>query len=92
MSDPTLPFPDPDQRVALWRAHLPSGVPVDRGLDLATLATRYPMSGGYIRNAALRAAFRAAERGCVIDTAVLVGAIEAEYRDGGRLEAIGVLE
>ena len=88
----TLPFPDADQRLALWRAHLPEGVPVDRAIDLAALATRYPMSGGYIRNATLRAAFRAAEQDRVIDTELLVGAIEAEYRDGGRLDAIGVLE
>ena len=88
----TLPFPDVEQRVALWRAHLPAGVPVDREIDLDALAGRYPMSGGYIRNAALRAAFRAAERGAVIDNALLVDAIEAEYRDGGRLDAMGVLE
>lgn len=88
----TLPFPDVDQRTALWRAHLPAGVPVDPAIDLVALATRYPMSGGYIRNAALRAAFRAADSGGVIDTTLLVGAIEAEYRDNGRLDAIGVLE
>jgi hypothetical protein len=88
----TLPFPDVDQRIALWRAHLPPGVPVARDIDLDALAAKYPMSGGYIRNAALRAAFRAAERGGAIDSALLVAAIEAEYRDGGRLDAIGVLE
>jgi hypothetical protein len=88
----TLPFPDAEQRAALWRAHLPASVPVDPAIDLAALAHRYPMSGGYIRNAALRAAFRAAEQAGRIDTAVLVGAVEAEYRDNGRLDAIGVLE
>src|SRR5512139_1075972 len=52
----TFPFPDEEQRERLWRAHLPAQLPIRGALDLAGIAQRYRLSGGYIRNCALRAA------------------------------------
>src|SRR5579862_1114133 len=57
----TFPFPDEEMREKLWAGHLPADVPRAGAFDLADLARRFRLSGGYIRNAALRAAFLAAE-------------------------------
>ena len=80
----TLPFPDVDARERLWRAHLPERLPVSGELDLRDLARRYEMSGGYIRNAALRAAFLAAQEQTQLSQFHLERAIRAEFRDGGK--------
>jgi len=80
----TLPFPDVDARERLWRAHLPERLPVSGELDLRDLARRYEMSGGYIRNAVLRAAFLAAQEQTQLSQFHLERAIRAEFRDGGK--------
>jgi SpoVK/Ycf46/Vps4 family AAA+-type ATPase len=54
-----FPFPDAAMRQRLWAAHIPARAPVAG--DFAELARRFPLSGGYIRNSALRAAFLAAQ-------------------------------
>jgi hypothetical protein len=87
-----FPFPDEDERLRLWRAHLPPALPVAGALDLDALARKYQMSGGYIRNAALRAAYLAAAEGSALSSAHLHHAIEAEYRDHGKLGRGGALE
>ncbi|HEU0035572.1 MAG TPA: ATP-binding protein [Kofleriaceae bacterium] len=88
----TFPFPDEDQRERLWRAHLPAEAPVRGQLDLGALARRYQLSGGYIRNCALRAAFLAAEQGSALSGDHLERAIQAEFREIGKLADSGVLE
>ena len=80
----TLPLPDADARERLWRAHLPERLPISGELDLRALARRYEMSGGYIRNAALRAAFLAAQEQTPLSQFHLERAIRAEFRDGGK--------
>jgi hypothetical protein len=88
----TFPFPDADARERLWRAHVPATAPIEGTLDLASLAERYELSGGYIRNAALRAAFLAAVDGSALRMEHFERAVQLEYRDackigdGGRLE------
>ena len=79
--------PDEAERAALWRAMLPAAAPVAPDLDLADLARRYAMSGGYIRNAAVRAAFLAADQGAVISAAHLDRAARLEYEAMGKLAA-----
>jgi ATPase family associated with various cellular activities (AAA) len=88
----TLPFPDADARERLWRAHLPERLPISGELDLRDLARRYEMSGGYIRNAALRAAFLAAQEQTPLSHFHLERAIRAEFRDGGKRAGAGSLE
>src|SRR5205823_4025800 len=56
-----FPFPDEELRAELWASHVPAELPVAGTLDFAALARRFPLSGGYIRNSALRAAFLAAQ-------------------------------
>ncbi|MBC7978741.1 MAG: ATP-binding protein [Myxococcales bacterium] len=88
----TFPFPDEEARLRLWRIHLPEQLPIAGTLDLPDLARRYKMSGGYIRNAALRAAFLAAEEEAPVSQDHLERAVRAEFREGGKLAESGFLE
>ena len=64
---------------------LPEAAPVVPNLDLTGLAHRFEMSGGYIRNAALRAAFLAADAGTPIGEAHLEHAARLEYEGMGKI-------
>ncbi|HEX4455060.1 MAG TPA: ATP-binding protein [Kofleriaceae bacterium] len=88
----TFPFPDEEMREQLWRALIPAQVPVQGTLDFATLAQRFRLSGGYIRNATLRAAFLAAEEGTSLTHEHLERAIRMEFREIGKLAESGTLE
>jgi hypothetical protein len=83
--DLTVPFrrPGPAQRLALWRAHLPAAQ-LAPGLDLAALAQAVDVTGGEIRNAALTAAYAAAEAGTRIDARLLRAALAQELAKAGR--------
>jgi SpoVK/Ycf46/Vps4 family AAA+-type ATPase len=78
-----IPRPGPAQRLALWRAHLPAGR-LDPRLDLGALALGFEVTGGEIRNAALSAAFAAAEAGTPIGAALLRDALGREFAKQGR--------
>jgi hypothetical protein len=80
-------LPDVAERAALWRALLPAAAPVEPNLDTSGLARRFQMSGGYIRNAALRAAFLAADEGVAISSAHLERAATLEYEGMGKIAA-----
>ncbi|HEX2574606.1 MAG TPA: ATP-binding protein [Polyangia bacterium] len=58
-----LEVPPPPLRERIWRRHLPPEVPLGEDVDLAQLAKRYDVSGGYIKNAVLLAVSRALARG-----------------------------
>jgi SpoVK/Ycf46/Vps4 family AAA+-type ATPase len=88
----TFPFPDEEMRDRMWRAHLPPEVPRTGELDFTELAHRFRLSGGYIRNAALRAAFLAAEEGVGLSQQHLERAIRLEFREVGKLSETGALE
>jgi hypothetical protein len=60
--------------------------------DLAEIARKYRLSGGYIRNAALRAAFLAAEEHSPLTQDHLERAIKAEFREIGKIAESGILE
>jgi hypothetical protein len=87
-----FPFPDEDMRVRLWTAHIPPEVPTRGDFDFADIARRFPMSGGYIRNSALRAAFLAAQEALPLSQEHLLRAIQLEYRELGKLSTGGRIE
>jgi hypothetical protein len=87
-----FPFPDEDLRAQLWEAHVMPGVPTAGKLDYAALARRFPLSGGYIRNSALRAAFLAAQERVAMTQSHLERAVLLEYRDMGKLAQDGRME
>jgi hypothetical protein len=80
-----FPMPDVAERIHLWQAMMPATVPVSGKLDYASLATRYEMSGGYIRNAVLRAAFFAADSNSAVTNKHLARAAQLEYEAMGRI-------
>jgi hypothetical protein len=87
-----VPFPDEDLREKLWAAHIPATVPRAGELDFASLARRYPLSGGYIRNSALRAAFLAAQEQRPLANDHLVRAVQLEYYELGKLSSSGRID
>jgi hypothetical protein len=80
-----FPFPDVDQRRAIWRTLLPDRAPVADDVDLDLLAEKFRLSGGSIRNCSLAAAFLAAEDGGTIAMRHFLQAVLGEYLKLGRL-------
>lgn len=75
--------PDIAARLAIWRGLLPPTVPVQGQLDLGLLAHLYPLAGGHIRNAVLRAAMRAAHRGDGLRMSDLLTAADQQAEAAG---------
>jgi len=85
-------LPDEEQRARLWAAHVTSRIPTRGVLDFAALGRRFPLSGGYIRNSALRAAFLAAQDGSPLTHQHLERAVLLEYRELGKLADDGRMD
>jgi ABC-type iron transport system FetAB ATPase subunit len=77
---------------AALRSLIPPQVPIQGAIDFPGLSQRVRLSGGYIRNAALRAAFLAAEEGSALTHDHLERAIRMEFREIGKLAESGTLE
>jgi hypothetical protein len=78
-----FPAPGPEERRALWLAHLGER----HGLDAAALnrlAAACDLAGGHIRNVVLAAAALARQRGTALDEAALLAAVATEYRKLGK--------
>lgn len=80
-----FPMPDVKARAELWKRMLPPNAPVSEDIRWAWLAKTFEMSGGYIRNAVLKASINAAGQGVPIGMEHLVKAAEAEARSMGQL-------
>ena len=79
-------------RRRLWETHIPDATPTASDFDFATLARRFSLSGGYIRNSVLRAAFIAAHERRPLSNDHLMRAVALEYRELGKLATNGRLE
>ncbi|MCX5037053.1 ATP-binding protein [Streptomyces coelicoflavus] len=79
-----FPFPDPEQRLALWRHGL-SRVPCADGIDPEPLAREFELAGGSIRSAVVTAAYLAAGRDDMVTADDLLEGARREYRKAGRL-------
>ncbi|NUN15486.1 MAG: AAA family ATPase [Myxococcales bacterium] len=55
----TFPTPTAAERERIWRTLLPAETPLAKDVDLAWLAKRFEFSGGNIKNAIVRASYRA---------------------------------
>ena len=87
-----FPFPDEEMRVRLWAAHMTPQTPTVGDFDFLDLAQRFPLSGGYIRNCAVRAAFLAAHEDRPLSQEHLLRAIHLEYRELGKLSTSSRIE
>jgi SpoVK/Ycf46/Vps4 family AAA+-type ATPase len=83
-------LPDLEGRHALWWIHLP-GPLHGEDVDLASLASRYAVPGGWIRNAAIAAAYLAARGGGLVTQAHLLTALRREYAKDSRTMPIDPL-
>ncbi|KAA0929738.1 ATP-binding protein [Streptomyces apricus] len=79
-----FPFPDSEQRLALWR-HSLAAVPCADDIDPSSVARDFELAGGSIRSAVVTAAYAAVGRGAPVTTADLREGAEREYRKAGRL-------
>ncbi len=77
--------PDAQARAALWEKVFPASCAREPDVSFPLLGELYEMSGGNIRNAALRAAFLAAADDRPIDMATVRLAAERECREMGLL-------
>lgn len=80
-----MEIPEAPERERLWRSMMPSKAPSARNINFKALAKDYEISGGYIKNVCLRAAFLAAETGTPIHMGLLRRAAALELEDMGRL-------
>ncbi|MGW6273876.1 ATP-binding protein [Streptomyces sp. NPDC055060] len=79
-----FPFPDADQRLALWHHGL-AHVPHAEGIELGPLARDFELAGGSIRSAVVTAAYLAAGRDETVAAGDLLEGARREYRKAGRL-------
>ncbi|HEY3802838.1 MAG TPA: ATP-binding protein [Kofleriaceae bacterium] len=80
-----FPMPETEERGKLWRALIPRTAPTSGNLRLEKLAEQFEMSGGYIRNAVVRAAFLAAAENTTISAGHLMKAAHLEYEAMGKI-------
>ncbi|MAS35146.1 MAG: hypothetical protein CL610_14135 [Anaerolineaceae bacterium] len=80
-----FPFPDTEYRYHIWQRHFPPEAPLSPEIDFNSVAERYRLAGGNIRNAALASAYLAAADGGVITMAHIRHAIRREHQKMGRL-------
>ena len=79
-----VPLPRQPERLLLWQRSCPAAAPVAQDIDWALLARCFELTGGVIRNAALGAAYLAAESGGPIGNAEIVNALRTELHKAGR--------
>ena len=80
-----FPAPDVEARKDLWRKMLPAAAERSGDIRFEELAWDYELTGGHIKNAVLRAAFAAAQRGGGISHDDLKNAGAQECREIGKL-------
>ncbi len=81
----SFPKPSKADRARLWQSMLRSAKLPKGKIDVRELATDFEISGGYIRNSILRAAFMAASQDTVVDQDILYQAARIEMKSQGML-------
>jgi SpoVK/Ycf46/Vps4 family AAA+-type ATPase len=80
-----FPFPEESHRALIWKKLVPAECPISEGVDFDLLGENYELSGGHIKNAVVRAAYRAAARGKPISEDDIEFAAEQECKNAGKL-------
>jgi len=81
----SFPKPTKAERARLWQSMLKSAKLPKGKIDVRELATEFEISGGYIKNSILRAAFMAASQDTVVDQEILYQAARIEMKSQGML-------
>jgi ATP-dependent 26S proteasome regulatory subunit len=80
-----FPFPDEGYRLRIWQNIFPQETPLSNNIDYNFLAGKFKFSGGNIKNAALAAAFYAANDGQAVTMEHLIQATKREFQKMGKL-------
>jgi SpoVK/Ycf46/Vps4 family AAA+-type ATPase len=80
-----FPFPDAAMRARLWTESLPAELPLAADVRPDALGADFELSGGHIRAAVLRAAYRAAALGQPVSQQLLADAALIELEGLGKL-------
>ncbi|MBN2394139.1 MAG: ATP-binding protein [Anaerolineae bacterium] len=80
-----FPFPEAEDRRRIWKTLFPPDVPHVPELDFDTLAQRFKLAGGNIRNALVSAAYMAADDGGQVTMAHLLHGTYRELEKMGKL-------
>jgi SpoVK/Ycf46/Vps4 family AAA+-type ATPase len=80
-----FPFPDEPSRSRIWEKLIPQECPLDDDIDYGILGEHFELSGGYIKNAVVRAAYRAYGEDRSINYDDLIFAAEQECVASGRV-------
>lgn len=82
-----FPMPEQPEREAIWRSLIPKEAPRENDLDdgIEYLAEKFELSGGQIKNAVVRAAYRCIEEGRALHFNALLDAAHQEIASAGRL-------
>lgn len=80
-----FPFPDAKMRSTIWHQLIPDTAPLSDDVDYELLGECFELSGGSIKNAVLRAAYRAAARNSLIDMDLFEDAARRECQAAGKL-------
>ncbi len=88
-----FPAPDAAERSKLWRSMIPATAPLALDVDFDALGKVFKMTGGHIKNAVVRAAYRAVTTGKTsIDQTTLFASGMAEWTELGNLTPPGEAE
>jgi ATP-dependent 26S proteasome regulatory subunit len=79
-----FPVPEEPERLLIWRSAFPATAPLE-DLDWDFLARQFKLAGGAIKNAALHAAFLAAEAETNITMETVMFGLKREFQKLGRL-------
>ncbi|HIN85601.1 MAG TPA: AAA family ATPase, partial [Myxococcales bacterium] len=81
----TFPFPEAEHRALIWKHLFPAECPISDEMDWDILGKSFEISGGHIKNAVLRAAYRAACTGGEVTMETVRFAAEQECKQAGKL-------
>jgi SpoVK/Ycf46/Vps4 family AAA+-type ATPase len=80
-----FPKPDVKHRTLIWKKLMPKDCPVADDIDYEKLGESFELAGGNIKNAVVRAAYRAAERRDLVTWDDIEFAAEKECINAGKL-------
>ncbi len=80
-----FPFPNERYRLGIWRNIFPEAMPKSDDIDFEFLAGKFKLSGGNIKNVAVHAAFKAAEKSKKVNMKHVIQGIKSEFQKMGKL-------
>ena len=80
-----FPVPEAPQREKIWRALIPTATPLEEDVDFEYLGEGFELTGGQIKNAVIRAAYRACSAGEILTQDRLVDAALQQAKEAGKL-------